>query len=340
MVGAGVGGTAVAGVLARCGHDVELLEQADEVRPVGAGLLMQPTGLSVLGQLGLERVLRERAEPIERLVATSVSGRPLLDLPLAVGRDEVVALGMHRGDLHAALLEHATAHGVRVTLGVEARGVDDRWVQAAGGSRHGPYDLVVAADGAASRLRRALGLARVEREYAHGALWAVGHSDAVRGRLAQVVDGTRELIGLMPLGRGRCNLLVGVRLAELPGLHARGFAAWRAHVERCAPASATVLSGISSFDDLTVGRYRSASLRSLVAGRVVLIGDAAHPMSPHLGQGANLALLDAWELACAIGRSQARWTRPCASTSPDGVHMSASIRHSPACSARSSRAAV
>ena len=107
---------------------------------------------------------------------------------------------------------------VRVDLGVEIAGRNRHadgtvdLIDTAGGS-HGPFDFMVCGDGARSRLRSVLGKRQCSWKYGHGTLWAITPGTAVRGKLFQVVQGTRYLCGLVPMGGRADDALLGARCA-------------------------------------------------------------------------------------------------------------------------------
>lgn len=126
IVGAGTAGLAAAALLARAGHEVEILERAPNPGPVGAGLLLQPTGIAVLERLGVLDEVRAGAARIDRVVGTTVEGRRFMDLAYA----DTHGLGMHRGALFSALRGAAERAGATLLGGVEVlrRRSARRWI--------------------------------------------------------------------------------------------------------------------------------------------------------------------------------------------------------------------
>ena len=116
IVGAGTAGLAAAALFARAGHAVEVLERAPDPGPVGAGLLLQPTGMAVLERLGVLDEVRAGAARIERVVGTTVEGRRFMDLAYSGWSH---GLGVHRGALFTALRGAAERAGARVLAGAE-----------------------------------------------------------------------------------------------------------------------------------------------------------------------------------------------------------------------------
>jgi 2-polyprenyl-6-methoxyphenol hydroxylase-like FAD-dependent oxidoreductase len=306
VVGFGVAGATAAALLAEQGHAVMLLEQAPVLEPVGAGVLLQPSGQRMLERLGVLDAVARSSESIERIVARTDGGRVILDLAYAEGGEGLRGLGVARSTLHEALAALVAASGVEVRVDTAIVAHDGGVLTDATGARHGPFGLVVGADGSASALRAQSGLVRWSHDYAYGALWTVGHSSEVRGELRQVVRGTRDLLGLLPLGGGRCNFFFSQRHDGFGEVVESGYAVWRDRVLALCPEAGEVLAHVEGFEGFALTRYRHVVLRRPYDHSLVLIGDAGHAMSPHLGQGVNLALLDAWTLAGCVHREPTR----------------------------------
>ena len=301
VVGFGVAGGAVATLLARAGHAVTVFERAPSLGPVGAGLLLQPSGQAVLQRMGLLAEMAAQSEPIDGLHAFTSRGPTLIHLRIADALPGHRAYGVHRGLLFETLHRAARRAGVTIHTGQEIHGWrtehDTVSAKVADGAEHGPFDLLLAADGSRSALRPLIDPNVEVGEYDFGALWSVGHCTRVRGYLHQVTEGTRHLLGLLPIGGDRCTLFWSVPGGQVETVRQEGFAAWREQVLRLSPLAEEVFTDLRDFDQVTFTTYWRVRMRRLHNGRVACLGDAGHAMSPHLGQGANLALLDAECLA-------------------------------------------
>jgi len=314
IAGAGPGGLAAALFLSRAGHRVRLVERFDQPQPVGSGLMLQPTGLAALHALGLYRQMVALGAPIDRLVGNDArTGRKVLEVryhPLGAGQH---ALGVHRSALFGVLRDAVVAANLPIRSGYTVTEVqrDKRksWLLSPQGLE-GPFDLIVDALGSQSPLKRYAQKPSTVRPLEYGAIWGTtpwtdDHFD--RQALTQRYRGSSVMIGVMPVGRPQPD---GPELAALfwslkPAEHAqvvqRGFEAWRQEVEGHWPATAPHLSAVGSLDRMTLARYQHHTLPVPAGDGIAYIGDSAHSTSPQLGQGANMALLDAAALTAAIG---------------------------------------
>jgi len=313
IAGAGPGGLAAALFLSRAGHRVRLLERFEHPHPVGSGLMLQPTGLAALNALGLYRQMVALGAPIDRLVGTDAkSGRKVLEVHYHPLGPEQHALGVHRSALFNVLHNAAVEAKLPIRSGytVDQLQRDNRksWLLSPQGLE-GPFDLVVDALGAQSPLKRFAKAPGKARALEYGAIWGTTpwtDSGFDRQALTQRYSGSSVMIGVMPVGRTQPG---GPELAAFfwslkPADHARmlqhGFARWRQAVEAHWPATAPHLDAVGAFERMTLARYQHHTLPVPAGDGIAFIGDSAHSTSPQLGQGANMALLDAAALTAAI----------------------------------------
>lgn len=309
--GAGIAGLATALALRQRGVAVTVLEQAVQLREVGAGLQIAPNGSRVLQALGLaEAVEAVACEAAAKEVRLWNTGRrwPLFDL----GADARARFGapywmLHRGDLHQVLraaFEAAAPGALQTGVRVErAETLGDAVRVTAADGREFEADVMVAADGVHSAQRRAV--------FGEGSASFTGLM-AWRGVVptARLAPELCEPVGVNWVGPGghvityplrRGELLNVVAIVEKPewrgeswsdaGTHAevhRDLAGWHPDLHRLIDAMDT------PFRWALLSR---PPLADWLDGRSVLIGDAAHPTLPFLAQGANMALEDALLLA-------------------------------------------
>ena len=310
VVGYGTAGQAAALCLGRDGHRVQVFERAPAPGPVGAGLLLQPSGLQALWQIGLLAPALRMGRIVRRLYGDLEDGRPVMDMRYAGLDARLFGVGIQRGALFT-LLHEAAASVCTLQAGREVDAVDAHsgHVRSADGRSEGPFDLVIAADGASSRLRAQLGRTRVDQPYPWGALWCLvperdwAHPDQLRQRYR----GARMMSGMLPVGRRaddpvpRLSFFWSLPVALFAHWRSRPLAEWRDEVSALWPEIAPWVQTIERAEQLATASYRDSVLADQWhRGRLVAMGDAAHAMSPQLGQGVNMALLDALALRDAL----------------------------------------
>ncbi|MDB5802852.1 MAG: FAD-dependent monooxygenase [Betaproteobacteria bacterium] len=311
IIGGGTAGAAAALFLARDGHRVELHERVPEPAPLGAGVLIQPTGLGVLRALGLAEEILAKGAPVFQLYGTSHTGRVVMNLDYNDWLEGAHGLGLHRGVLFHALWCSLQGAGVDVHTGSDISSMEDdgtRVTLRRGEAALGPYDLVVVADGTRSTLRAGLPIRHRAKPYPWGALWAVlpDPQQEYRGCLRQWYRRAGQMLGVMPTGAGPdshtpvVSLFWSLRADRLDHWKAAGLAAWKREVADLAPETRGLLARIGKPEQMTWAGYSDVVMRRWHSGRVAVIGDCAHAMSPQLGQGANLALIDAQVLAACV----------------------------------------
>ena len=302
IVGYGTAGQALAVLLSRDGHRVQVFEQAQTPGPVGAGFLLQPSGLQVLWEMGLLAEVVAHGAPIQRLYGDTPCGRAVMDMRYAQLNTHLYGVGTQRGTLFS-LLDAAWTQSRQLHVGQRIAEVDapSGRVQSTDGRWHGPFDLVVACDGSASALRTQLQATRVDRIYPWGALWCLVPCGAWEhvSELRQRYVAARKMIGLLPVGTRpgdgtpRLSFFWSLPREDFEPWQQRGMEVWHEELARLWPQAVDQCAQITDAGQLARASYRDAVIGQWSRGRLVVAGDAAHAMSPQLGQGVNMALLDA-----------------------------------------------
>ncbi|WP_349434816.1 NAD(P)/FAD-dependent oxidoreductase [Pararhizobium sp. A13] len=315
VAGAGPAGLAAALFLSRAGHRVEILERFETPAPVGSGLLMQPTGLTVLNALGLFDTIHAIGSRIDRLHgADANSGRTVLDVRYDAAPGGRYGLAVQRAALFSTLHDAAVADGIRIRTGTDIASTGmrgDRAVLKNAEGVVGDYDLVIDASGARSMLAAKAATAPSIRDLTYGAFWATldGQGAAYdKSALSQRYDKAKVMIGLLPTGRirrdepERVAFFWSLKVADVEAVKAAGLERWKAIIRGYWPDCVSFLDQIEDWDQLTLARYAHRTALPPFSDRLVFIGDSAHSTSPQLGQGANMALLDAAALSHALAR--------------------------------------
>jgi len=305
IAGGGIGGLTLAALLHRRGRECLVVERSPRFAPVGAGLVIQPNAVRALRIGGIEDAILSRGSAMERMQIRDDRGRVLSSIEGAAFRSRFSAgaFGFHRSTLHGALAALVPDTSIRLSAQVLACGAtgEGAFVELADDERLEGAGLV-AADGLHSVVRRGLvrdgeprysGYTSWRGVAARGPLWPAGQMSESWGRGARfglvAIDGERLY------WFATANASAGGRDASREDL-LRRFAGWhdpiRAVLE-ATPDHMILRTDIADRDP--IGKWGD--------GRITLLGDAAHPMTPNLGQGGGQAIEDAVALDLCLSAS-------------------------------------
>lgn len=307
IAGGGIGGLAAALGLRRAGWDVTVLEQAAVPGEVGAGISLWPNAMAALEVLGVAEVLRPDTVPSRSAGLRTPGGRWLIRTTTTAIRpgDAVPVLMVHRNALYRALRDRlpddVITPGARVTAAEQdEHGVEVTFIRH-GVTRGIRAALLVAADGIRSTVRSELWPDAAPPAYAGFTAWRGVTDQAYRLEQQSVSWGRGSEFGLTQLADGRvywfgtANLPAGHRAEDEHAAVLRRFGHW--HHPVGAVIRSTSPSGVLRHDIYEHPRPLPPPAR----GRIALLGDAAHAITPGLGQGAAMALEDAVVLAAELG---------------------------------------
>ncbi len=316
IVGGGIGGLSAALALQHFGYRVSVFEQARELREIGAGVTITPNAMHALNFLGVgERVAKEAGPTEAYLIRHFQTGEVIKTR--ASGTDYVERFGaayhqVHRADLHAALAD-AVLHNDSSSIFFDHRfesltKIQSRLSLTFTNGKTIETDVVIGCDGAASRVRACVfgdDVVNYTGQVAFRALLPMTNVPAVIAKLpfAMFVGKNRALLHYPLRHRTIMNV---VSTAREPRWQEEGWTT-PATIEEFAnlhgdfhPDALNLIGAISPGTLFKWGLRDREPLQQYTKGRVTMLGDAAHPMTPFLGQGACIAIEDAMVLGRAF----------------------------------------
>jgi 2-polyprenyl-6-methoxyphenol hydroxylase-like FAD-dependent oxidoreductase len=302
VAGAGLGGVSAAVGLHRAGHDVTLYERGAELREAGTGVVIMPNGVRALDALGLGDHIRGQVMRAGSGGLRDWRGRPLLVTDAAHAQQTVGAAHVvSRASLHQALRAPLPVESVRTASPVQRLEPDQAEVVVIADDRPvARADAVIVADGIGSGLRAQLfpghpGVRRAGRLDLRGVLPAPAGLDVTDLLASIMIDRrTGAMFGLFPLGANDLYWFTDSALAgPAPAVHEarRQLLSLMADWHPAVPALIAATPAADIHVDPIARLARP--LPSFAVGRIALLGDAAHAMTPDLGQGASQAFEDA-----------------------------------------------
>lgn len=308
IVGAGIGGLTAAAAMAANGHRVQVYDKFLAPRPVGSGLVIQPVGQAVLHRIGAGNEAIARGRAIWRMHGIeAATGRTVLKVDYGKPGATRFGLAIQRPALFDAVLAAAQDANAELVAGHEVAGRVGSRLEFTNGTTRGPFDLIVDASGTNSRLS-----SLISNPLPFGAIWAtVPWTKAPTipdDQLCQRYRLANRMIGVMPSGsRKGAEWEAATIFWSLP---ADGFEkwknggvdAWLEEINALWPEALPTFEQIKSPDQMTFATYTHGTLTKTVEPGFAVLGDAAHRASPQLGQGANMAMLDAYALSVALAR--------------------------------------
>jgi 2-polyprenyl-6-methoxyphenol hydroxylase-like FAD-dependent oxidoreductase len=302
IVGAGIGGMTLAAFLSRVGHSVVIVEKAAELRPVGAGIVLHPNSMKVLAMLGLDGDVKASGSVLRQAVMSDEAGNTLSTFDWS-SDPRRVTVGIHRAALHEILARAAA--GADLRLGATITDIRDLpggvEVEMPGGPRE-RFDLVVGADGIHSQVRESV-FGHHELRHSGQAAWRVVVTPRVPFPASEMgeVLGHGIRAGYVSIGGGRVYaFFVAIAGRNDPALRSLTIDALREKFRALEGRPAAVLDALEEGTPLIFNDLEDVFLEQWHKGHVALLGDAAHAMTPNLGQGAAMAIEDAKALEYAL----------------------------------------
>ncbi len=325
IAGGGIGGLTTAIALRRNGADVEIYEKTDQLRERGAAILLWPNATLVLRNLGVLDALIEKSDVVTHCEIRSWKGR--LIKHWTIPKLSTPAIFIHRADLQATLLNSLPSETVHLGHPLESFSQDEENVRVYFSSnRVAAGDALIGADGLHSCTRDRL-FGKQDPVYQGYTQWTAilntAHK-ALKPGLKMEWWGRGIRFGIAANGCGRMNwyLSVNRQTLETSVVEKDRLLEWVHNWQE--PVSEIIQKTLEE-DIIQINIWDRPPSDAWGCGRVTLLGDAAHPTSPNLGQGAGMAIEDAYCLATFFESSmsvpeafrayeKARWKRTSTTT--------------------------
>ncbi|MEM7112740.1 MAG: FAD-dependent monooxygenase [Chloroflexota bacterium] len=305
IIGGGITGLTIAVGLQKAGHDFAIYETAEAFKPIGAGIILSPNALYVYDQLGLYEELAELGHPLRFFNISDVQGKVIQenDTRFILHGKPYASIGIHRGDLQRVLLSHIDKGKIHLGKLLEAVTAVSKDLHFKDGDTI-RADYVLACDGIHSAVRQSL-FPKAKLRYSGQTCWrGVADIDLSVFQLGSPAElwGNGLRFGYVPLGYNRVYWYGTAvsppqqRDSDLQTTKQKLLA----HYRSFAPFVHNIIAATPAI--MRHDLFDLSPIQTWTQGDFLLLGDAAHAMTPNLGQGAAQGIEDAWAIVKLLGQ--------------------------------------
>lgn len=302
IVGGGIAGLTLAIFLERAGFDLEIVEIAQEWKPVGAGIVLWPNCLKILERLSLSNSIIERGNVIEEMTVTDENGIKISSLNFdKLYKKGLFAISIARSDLHSILFSGIRTSKIMLNdTTVSITQINKKVNVVFRSGIESEYDFVIGADGINSKVRDLL-FKKVKLRYSGYTNWRfiVNTQMDFDRKKAYEMWGKGKRFGIVPVGNGT-DFYCFALMKSLPGLPENRNIKHSDFIKCFSEFGWKAVEFLNLVNEKTVfihNDLEDIKLNQWVCGNTILIGDAAHAITPNLGAGAAMAMEDSYFLS-------------------------------------------
>jgi 2-polyprenyl-6-methoxyphenol hydroxylase-like FAD-dependent oxidoreductase len=300
IVGGGPSGLAAGLACSKVGLDAVVFERAPDFRRVGAGVLIHSNGQKGLEVLGLLHEFLEIVAPVGRLILERPDGKQLAAIEYeSLGVDHPRAAVVIRHDLQELLLGACSQAGVPVAFGRKAVGFrnDGGGVIQFEGGEEDRFDIVLGCDGTGSGLRSAAGLPAKVRRTGTAYLRGIADRESPDASVREVWGPRGRRYGFAPLPNKQTYFYCTLPPGSWEATREKNLQPWIESWADCGARAVDLFRHVRDWESVNYDEVKEVKARHWSAPPLFLLGDAAHGMTPDIGQGTNGAVVDAILLA-------------------------------------------